>query len=276
LASSYHDRHYQSINGRLSAEWIYYQVVALQSSVVTGAKLSVNFFNHTWQQPSVIARYEPTTPTSKVGIVVTGSHIDTISFFTPQLPEPNQQPGADDCASGSSALWETLRVLVATGFIPDRPIEYHWYSAEEEGLYGSTQIANYYKSQFVSLISYLNYDQSGYTAGMGSNIKVGVMTDRVTTAATNLLKSCITEYSPLLFATTVCGYDCTDNAAWFNAGYPAAFHFEATSLGTSFPYVDSGFTNGTGRDTLNYINYTHVMRMAEIGISFVVELSLAP
>lgn len=55
-------------------------------------------------------------------------------------------PGADDNGSGSVGLMETFRELVASGFKPTQPLEFHWYSGEEAGLLGSQAIASSYKS----------------------------------------------------------------------------------------------------------------------------------
>jgi leucyl aminopeptidase len=88
-------------------------------------------------------------------IVITGSHLDTIAYGT-RRPEPNPNPGADDCASGSSVVFETLRVLVQSGFVPKRPIEFHWYAGEEEGVYGSNEVANAYAKSEMNVLTYLN------------------------------------------------------------------------------------------------------------------------
>jgi leucyl aminopeptidase len=43
---------------------------------------------------------------------------------------------------------EAFRVLANRGFIPELgPVEFHWYAAEEAGLYGSLDIAAYKKDQ---------------------------------------------------------------------------------------------------------------------------------
>jgi bacterial leucyl aminopeptidase len=137
-------------------------VEELSKSAKTGTKLTVKFFNHSWKKvPSVIARYESTTvDPSLVGIVITGSHMDTLGEGGPG-PEPHNNPAADDCASGSSAVFEALRVLVTSGFVPGRPIEFHWYTGEEEGILGSNEVAEAYAKAGTKVVSYLNLDQSG-------------------------------------------------------------------------------------------------------------------
>lgn len=38
--------------------------------------------------------------------------------------------GADDDGSGTVTILESYRSLLASGFAPERPVEFHWYSAE--------------------------------------------------------------------------------------------------------------------------------------------------
>ncbi|KAJ3091187.1 hypothetical protein HDU96_003120, partial [Phlyctochytrium bullatum] len=155
--------YYQSDNGVKAANWIVSKVQALTDPA--GTKLTVSLFKHTWKQPSVIARYEPSTPSGLDGIVITGTHFDTLCSGSGR-PEPNANPAADDCASGSAVIYETLRTLTLKGFVPKRPTEFHWYAAEEG----------------IKVVSYLNLDQSGYVKP-GSTEVIGVMTDYTTKAS---------------------------------------------------------------------------------------------
>ena len=46
--------------------------------------LSVKYFNHSWVEPSVIARLEPKTPVAgATDVVITGSHFDTAANGSP-------------------------------------------------------------------------------------------------------------------------------------------------------------------------------------------------
>lgn len=38
--------------------------------------------------------------------------------------------GADDDGSGTVTILESYRALIASSFKPQRPVEFHWYSAE--------------------------------------------------------------------------------------------------------------------------------------------------
>ncbi|KAI9346272.1 hypothetical protein BDR26DRAFT_795640, partial [Obelidium mucronatum] len=263
------ERYYKSQNGVDAANWIMSTVQALP--VPAGAKLSVYLYKHSgFIQPSVIARYEAVTPTTARGIVITGSHFDTAAYGGPQgVGGPN--PAADDCASGSVAVFEALRVLTTTGFIPGRPIEFHWYAGEELGLLGSKDIANAYAAKGIEVVSYLNLDQSGYIKP-GTTQKMGIYIDYTTSAATKLLSATVAAYVGLPQALNQkCGYECTDNASWFDAGYNSAMAFESTDA-DGFDGVDKVNADGTFLDVLSVVSVPHVAAFAKSTIGFIVEL----
>lgn len=270
--TTFPDRYFKSNNGVAAATWIYDQVLGLKGSLDSEVLLTVKFFNHSWRrQPSVLARLESRLNTA-ADIVITGSHLDTIAYGSFR-PEPNANPGADDCASGSSVVFETLRVLVSSGFVPKRPIEFHWYAGEEEGVYGSNEVANAYAKAGINVLTYLNLDQTGYVRP-GSTPHVGMLTDYASPDSTNFLAQVAKAYSLEPIATARCGYACTDNSAWDSHGYKAASLMEGKKE-DFFPYNDRVKVNGDPLDTLDVINWEHLMEFVKVTIGFVVELSLA-
>ncbi|KAI9346283.1 hypothetical protein BDR26DRAFT_794850, partial [Obelidium mucronatum] len=263
------ERYYKSQNGVAAANWIQSTVQALP--VPAGAKLTVSLYKHAaFIQPSVIARYEAATATGARGIVITGSHFDTAAYGHPQgVGGPN--PAADDCASGSVAVFEALRVLTTNGFIPGRPIEFHWYAGEELGILGSKDIANAYAAKGIEVVSYLNLDQSGYIRP-GTTEQIGIFVDYTTKAATTLLSATVAAYSGLpQIGNQMCGYECTDNSAWYNAGYNSAMAFEGSNA-NAFPYNDKVNSDGSPLDTLSVVSVPHVAAFAKSTIGFIVEL----
>lgn len=189
------ERYYKGDNGVLAAKWLYNEVVALNASAFSDVLLTVRMFNHPkWKQPSVIARLESRSG-SPGDIVITGTHFDTAGYGTGR-PEPIKNPAADDCASGSSVIAETLRILVTSGFVPYRPIEVHWYAGEEFGLLGSEEVAEDYAKRQVNVLSYLNLDQSGYVK-KGTTPTIGIMTDYVDSASTAFLRAAVTSYTTI-------------------------------------------------------------------------------
>lgn len=88
---------------------------------------------------SVIARIEGST--SGAPLVVIGAHLDSINQSN---PTSGRAPGADDDGTGCVNLIEAFRKLVAAGFKPANPVEFHWYAGEEGGLLGSAAISKAY------------------------------------------------------------------------------------------------------------------------------------
>ncbi|KAI8901494.1 hypothetical protein BC833DRAFT_577358 [Globomyces pollinis-pini] len=274
------ERHYQSQNGVDSAKWLFDQATALQSVISPDTVLTVRFFNHTqWKQPSVIVRLEPKKLPAASDIVIIGAHFDTLTYVkgTRRLYKggAGNNPGADDCASGASIVYETLRVLATKKFIPYRPLEFHWYAAEEVGLKGSDAIAKDYSTRKVSVFTYLNLDQSGYLPA-GVTESIGVMTDYVSDAATAFLKLTLEAYTTVPkknIVNTACGYACTDHASWHAYGFNAALAAEST-FEKSFTYNDQVNADGSFLDTVSVLNYGHITQFIRNSIGYLVELSL--
>jgi leucyl aminopeptidase len=106
--------------------------------------ISLEYFTHSFPQPSIIARFEPKVRNFSLPLTILGAHQDSANYLFPLLPAP----GADDDCSGTVSILEAFRVLAQSGYTPKNgPVEFHWYAAEEGGLLGSQAIARYKKEQ---------------------------------------------------------------------------------------------------------------------------------
>jgi len=218
--------------------------------------VNVSFFEHSWLQPSVIARIEG-NGLNKNEIVVIGAHEDSISSRNPA-------PGADDDASGVSCVLEAFRIIAESGFVPSRTLEFHTYSAEEVGLRGSMDIANSYQSDQINVVSMLQLDMTMYPGGAG---KIGVVNDYVDKDLTSFLRKIITAYSDIGFVDTSCGYGCSDHASWYKAGFSSCFPFES-DFRSSNPKIH------TNTDLLNILSLEHGAEFVKVALGYIVELSL--
>jgi leucyl aminopeptidase len=151
--TSYNNRYYQSTTGATASTWIYNQLVSIANGK-TG--ITITQFSHSWTQKSIIAKFNGASTTAAA--VVLGSHIDSINLNS---PSSGRAPGADDNGTGTVNLIEVFRALVAAGFSPTRPVEFHFYSGEEAGLLGSQAIAANYKSAGKSIYAMMNLDMTG-------------------------------------------------------------------------------------------------------------------
>ncbi|KAJ3110257.1 Leucine aminopeptidase 1 [Phlyctochytrium bullatum] len=250
--TSFRTRYYQSTTGKQSAEWLYGQVEDVAKGAADGLKITVKKFEHPWPQFSVIARIEATGAVEskeKLPIVVLGAHQDY------------------DDGSGSVTIFEAYRVLVNSGFIPLRPIEFHWYSAEEGGLLGSQKVVAQYKADGVPVAGVFHADMTGWTPEDKDEV-IGLSTDFVDGELSSFVKQLVDTYSPIKWADTKCGYACSDHASWTKAGYASAFTFEAAFEDHS-PYIH------TTNDDVSHIDFEHVAKFSEVVVAFAVEMSLA-
>jgi len=224
--------------------------------------IQVETFDHSWAQPSVIARIIGTQRPEEV--VVLGGHIDSTSNGA-------TAPGADDDASGSSTVLEVFRVIADSNWRPERTIEFHAYAAEEVGLRGSQDIAQYYASTGVDVVAMLQFDMTGYVRA-GVTPTIGVVTDFVSAPLTEFVRRLVTIYITngdhpnRSWTNTACGYACSDHASWFRSGYADAFVFES-AFSNSNPYIH------TPNDQLARLSKPHMQLFGLLGVSFAVELS---
>ncbi|ORX47975.1 Zn-dependent exopeptidase [Hesseltinella vesiculosa] len=256
--SDFHTRHYKTKWGAQSAEWLHGQISQLAD---TTDYITVRKFKHEWDQFSIIARFEGTDASLENQVVIVGAHQDSVNMW---LPYFGRSPGADDDGSGTVTILEAFRSLVENGFHPERPVEFHWYSAEEAGLLGSQDVASDYQSKGREVIAMLQNDMTGY---IGSNGEViGVVTDHVDDNLTGFLKTMVDTYADINYVETKCGYACSDHASWRKAGYPSAFTIES-EFGESNHYIH------TSEDTLDKLSFDHMKEFAKVAVGFAVELS---
>ncbi|ODM98733.1 putative leucine aminopeptidase 1 [Orchesella cincta] len=240
--SSYHNRYYQANTGVESQQWLLAQV---QESVRGYAgSASVREFEHSWAQNSVIARLEGGDPALASEVIILGAHQDSINIWSSAMAAP----GADDNASGSVTVLETLRAIVNSGFIPKRTIEFQWYAAEEVGLRGSAAIAKEYNDNGVNVVA------SGIT-------DIGIYTDNVNSALTQFMRLLTDEYLEFGRRDRTCGYGCSDHVSFTNYGYPTAMPAEHTL----HPQMH------TAQDNLAGVSFTQVREFVKLAIGVVVE-----
>jgi len=253
--SNYHNRYYTSSTGEESANWLKNHWASISSS---RSDISVELYNHSWQQPSVIATITGTTNSSEV--VIVGGHLDSINLSS---PSSGRAPGADDNASGIAVVTETLRAIIASGFKPKRTIKFIGYAAEEVGLKGSNAIATEYKNAGVNVVGVAQFDMTGYNGTSGKDIVF--MTDYTNSGQNAFMADLIDTYlSDISYGYDQCGYGCSDHASWHNQGYPASMPFESNMS----DYNSSIHTSGDSS-----FNSAHSLNFARLSAAFVAELA---
>lgn len=248
--SGFHNRYYSSPTGVQAAEFLLEEVK--RAGAPLGDDFSVSFFNHSWAQPSVIARI-PGLDQEKV---IVGAHLDSINMYNPRA---GRAPGADDDGSGTTSNLEALRSLAKAGFRPKRTVEFHFYAAEEVGLRGSQAVAQAYANAKAKVAGMLQLDMTGYL----ENNKTKILTDYTDESLSDLVRKCIDSYSGISWFNGECGYACSDHASFDQAGFRSAQAGEDI-LNPSMHTKD---------DTMQHVNFDHVVEFTKLAVGFIIELA---
>jgi len=250
-------RYYNSETGKDASQWIYNQFLALSAN---RKDITVEYFTHSWQMPSVIARIEGSSTGDKHATrIIIGGHADSIGSSS-----RGRSPGADDDASGVSTVMEVFRVAAQSGFKPERTVEFHAYSGEEGGLLGSLDIAALYQEMDIDVEGMLQLDMTAW--GKNETQALGIITDYVNPDLTQFIRVLVDAYASFPHVNTKCGYGCSDHASWTRYGYRSAFPFE-TTFSTSNPYIH------TSTDLVTHLNFARAIEFAKISVGFLVEMA---
>ncbi|KAK2842926.1 hypothetical protein FQN49_005979 [Arthroderma sp. PD_2] len=253
--SDFPNRYYEAESGVESAQWVMEHVQQVVGNI-QGA--TVEMVEHRFQQPSIRA----IIPGQSEKVVVVGAHQDSINGNNPQGPAP----GADDNGSGSMTILEALAALVSdqkiAGGEAANTIEFHWYAGEEAGLLGSQAIFQQYQQEGKEVVAMLNQDMTGYGETMG------VITDNTDSGLTTFTKMILDAYTSAQYADSECGYACSDHASANEAGYPAAFVYEAV-VGQDNPAIHSP------EDTIEKLDPAKMVEHGKLVVGFIYELAFA-
>lgn len=180
------------------------------------------------QGDNVIVTFPGTVNPNK--FVVLGAHYDSINGGGSSLTAP----GADDNASGSSAVMEMARILKNAGPF-ENSIRLVWFCGEEQGLLGSNHNASQSLAAGEQIVAMLNSDMNAYR--LASDTRDCDFANNSTSAS---LTAWCRATAPLYVAnwadkigTLTAGS--SDHASYNSYGIPAAFFFE--DLSQYSPYI---------------------------------------
>jgi len=264
--SAFTTRYYKSSSGEASAEWLLGQVEDLATAANEAGRFNVSVarFDHPWTQFSIISRIASAdAEKADDGIVIVSAHQDSVNQWNPWW---GRSPGADDDGSGTTSTFEAFRVLLESNVTLGRPVEFHWYSAEEGGLLGSQKVAAAYLKNEIAVAGMMQVDMTGYVHPKSKPV-VGIATDNVDAKLSAFLQKVSKEYNTIPWKDVKCGYGCSDHASWNKAGYPSSFIMEGP-FDESSPYIH------TASDDISHIDFDHVEEFSRLALAFAVELSL--
>ncbi len=260
--SSFKNRYYKAQTGVDSQAYV---KATWEKLAGTRSDVKVEYFQHDrWPQPSIVMTVEGASKADE--IIVIGGHADSIAGFWGR--ERARAPGADDNASGISTITEVIRVMMDSGYKPERTVKFMAYAAEEVGLLGSKAIANQYKQDGKKVVGVVQFDMTNHKGT--DNLDIVFMTDYTNEAQTKFMGNLIDTYmTDVSWGYSKCGYGCSDHASWHNAGYPASMPFESTmgdingKIHTANDTIDAPGSAGTA---------DHAEKFARLGVAFLVEM----
>jgi leucyl aminopeptidase len=238
-----------------------FRMIGYQNARLDSFFLSVGYAGKgysTWQY-NVVARLEGKTSPGKVYLI--GAHYDSYS------PDPFvSAPGADDNASGVSAIVEIARVFKKQGFAPNGSIEFVAFAAEEIGLKGSADFAVKAAANKSNIAAMLNLDMISFAPDANPDSwVVNVMNYDNSAELQTRIATCGRLYSKLVFVNNNTNSKRGDSYSFFQNGFPAAF---IISEFYSDPYYH------TVNDVVEKYNYLYCREVVAVSCAFLVQENL--
>jgi len=200
---------------------------------------------------SIIVTFEGSGD-DKDWLVAFGAHADDVG---------HRNAGADDNGSGTTAVFESFKLIAESTHNPSKSIVWFFYSAEEHGLVGSWQIARDWKAKGKKVFGHVNFDMVGNHPA-GAPLAGRRLTINTTPKITEYIFLLSKEYTKLdIDAWAFNGG--SDHIPWTRSGYESACLSER---------VFSPNYHGP-RDQINAINFDLVVEFSRLATSWLVEAS---
>jgi hypothetical protein len=205
---------------------------------------------------NVVATILGTSDTT--GEIVVGAHYDSYSSNL------GVAPGADDNASGVSAVIEMARVLSTIGYTSASTIRFVSFTGEEQGLWGSAAYAQKAKDAGRHIRAMLNFDMIGYREVAQGDMDVylvwylGAEAESLAAFATNVTRQ-YTTLNPVFYTPSR-----TRSDSWSFAvnGYPAVFWLGCDG----YPFYHTPY------DLLEYQDLPYAAEIARSALALVLTL----
>ena len=170
----------------------------------------------TKEVPNVVGMIEGTDPELKNELVIVGAHFDHLGAFEGQGDVVFN--GADDNASGTSALLELAR-LFSEGEKPKRTLMFVAFSAEELGLLGSEAFSKQIDMDSVAFM--INFDM----IGRNSDKPLSIIGDGFSTEMEDKMSPMADTIGLPLEFTGTDYFGASDHDHWYRANRPFLFFF---------------------------------------------------
>merc|ERR1711916_1724 len=197
-------------------------------------------------------------------MVVLGAHYDSRSRDVNSPTNP--APGADDDGSGTATLLEVARVLAQTEVQFKYSITIMFFCGEEQGLVGSSAIANKLNAEKADIVAMVQNDMQAYRPP-NAPVEIALM-ERGATPILN--EAMVAVYQLYLPNVRVCySSACCSDQQSFSPYWPAAAQFETCSPSVIDPAYHStdDIINRPGFDIEGEL-YTQVKALVAVAATF--------
>jgi hypothetical protein len=181
---------------------------------------------HEWEYRGYIGR-------NVIGTIMGNLHPDQIVLLTAHLddaPWSGRAPGADDNASGCTALLEAADILREYRF--DRTVRFVFFTGEEQGMLGSHEYAADMRALNENIVAVLNLDMIAYDSLGNPDVKLHFQTvgnDQYTAELqiaqtfTNMVNTYNLNLTPIISPDS---HGASDHASFWGQNYPAILVIE--------------------------------------------------
>ena len=197
---------------------------------------------------NVVATIHGNSPTGAE--IVIGAHYDSYSQ-TPMV----LAPGADDNASGTSAVIELARVISGLGYKPQLTLHFIAFTGEEQGLLGSKSYAQKASNNGRDIRAMLNFDQIG-CRDLGSPY-VSIIWYEGAEELRDLDMAVIPQYTALGSSLSTEPRSRSDSYSFATQGYRAIWW-----LGQGTPFYHTTY------DLLAYLDVPYAAEIARAALAF--------
>jgi hypothetical protein len=195
-----------------------------------GQGLAVAYDNYTWDGNNwrnVVAEQAGNVHPENIYIVC--AHLD-------DMPNSTVAPGADDNASGSTAV--LLAAAILSRYTFENTLRYVLFTGEEQGLDGSYSYVQECAGAGDNILGALNFDMISYNGDGDNRLELHCGTMASSGALGDLLIDTISSYSLSLWPVkyTTGSETASDHASFWDARYPALLGIEDDMGGEINPY----------------------------------------
>lgn len=212
---------------------------------------------------NIIGKIEGSDPVLKKEVILIGAHKDHIGYGSQygSLYEGNDRlihNGADDNASGTSAVLELAQKFASNKELTKRTIVFMLFNGEEAGLLGSAYFAKSQHFKDMNVTAMINLDMVGRLTDNKLSIG-GVGTSSLWN---NLIDSLNQTYSFNLNKTQD-GFGPSDHASFYNQNVPVLFFFTGSHSDYHKPSDDWEKVNIAGEESIAKMVYDVALTMAD-------------